>query len=105
MNINTFGEIVVPIFRCRHEQVHIVTQRCNGQASCNCGVGVRSGDTVLFIDRCRKKSLIEKMKCKNKYDCKNLMKVSLMAHDRITPGTRMFSRNSGKEFTVSVADH
>ena len=41
-------------------QVQIVSQRCNEKATCNCGVGVRSGDTVFFVDRCRKKSFINK---------------------------------------------
>jgi len=41
-------------------QVQIISQRCNDKATCNCGVGVRAGDTVFFVDRCRKKSFVEK---------------------------------------------
>ena len=37
----------------------------------------------------------------SKYKCKNLMKVSVYAHHRFTPGTRIFARNNGKEFVVS----
>jgi hypothetical protein len=58
---------------------------------------------VFFIDSCRKKSIVKKFcQGKDKYNCVNLMKVSLFAHTQITPGTRIFSRNNGKEFLVST---
>ena len=87
-------------------QVQIVTQRCNSAASCNCAAGVRSGDTVFFVDSCRKKGFVSK-RCgqqgEGKYNCHNLMKVSLYTHTLITPGTHIYSRNNGKEFIVSSA--
>jgi len=46
--------------------VQIISQRCNEKATCNCGVGVRSGDTVFFVDRCRKNSFVQKH-CKGQY--------------------------------------
>jgi hypothetical protein len=85
-------------------EAHIITQRCNGQATCNCGAGVMSGDTVFFVDRCRKKSFVNKH-CggehgNGRYSCKNLMSVAVYAHTQFTPGTRIFSRNNGKDYYV-----
>jgi len=93
-----YGHTVFPF------EVHIVGQRCNGEATCNCAVAVRSGDTVLFVDRCRKSSLLKKLKCKltgnDKFKCPNVMKVSLWGHRRITPGTKFLKRNNGNEYMV-----
>ena len=83
-------------------QVHIVTQRCNVRASCNCAATIRSGDTVIYIDRCRKKSFMARFCGHDKYRCVNLMKTSLFGHNRITPGTRIYSRINGKEISVSL---
>jgi hypothetical protein len=82
-------------------EVHIATQRCNGRASCTCAVAIKSGDTVLFIDMCRRKSFVNKH-ChgRNKYKCVNLMKISLYAHSFITPGTRFFVQNNGRQYLI-----
>lgn len=49
---------------------------------------------------------MDKLKCnghgQDKYKCKNLMQVTLYANDQIAPGTRLFSRNNGKDFVVST---
>ena len=77
-------------------QVHAFYQRCNTHATCNCGVVIKSGDTVFFVDRCRKKS----GKCKG-HKCRNMMTVSLMYWDRITPGTYIASKYNGQQYEVS----
>jgi hypothetical protein len=81
-------------------EVQIVTQRCNNEATCNCAAGVRSGDTVFFVDSCRKKGFVSKRCGQDKYNCHNLMKVSLYTHTQITPGTHIYSHNNGKEFII-----
>ena len=41
----------------------------------------------------------------DRYSCKNLMKISLFAHSRVSLGSVILSRNNGKEYLVSIINN
>lgn len=70
-------------------KVHTFYRNCNGHASCNCAVAVKSGDDVILIDRCgpdKGKSVP--------------VDLSVFANGDITPGTRIYRFLEGKRYEV-----
>ena len=93
-------------------QVEVIYQRCTANATCNCAVAVKSGDTVLVIDRCSREpqkpthvdeqsEIGQNNSSCDQWGCNNVMKTSVFAWNRITPGTRVFRKSDGKMFDVS----
>ena len=80
----------------------MIGQRCYTQATCNCGAGVKVGDAVFFIDRCRRRN--QHWCGHHRFNCFNLMRVtwSVWAPHGITGGMRVFKRHNGKRFEIML---
>ena len=65
---------------------------CNGKASCNCAVAVRSGDDVIVVDRCG--ATMGKSKKKTP------MKLRMFLNGDLTEGTEVFRQSGGKKYMV-----
>lgn len=74
-------------------QVHVFYRSCNGRASCNCAVAVRSGDDVILIDKCGPKMNANK---------RGSLKISLFINGELTPNTHILSINNGNKFKVNI---
>ena len=71
-------------------QVHAITYKCNGLASCNCGALIKIGNDVIRIDRCPKRRRSRYLP----------MKAYLFKNGELTPGTTFGIR--GRTFVVSL---
>ena len=59
---------------------------------------MKSGDTVLFIDRCRRQS---DDRCNGNPECSSVMRVNLLTGSgTVTPGTIIMRRNDGRRWEV-----
>ncbi|CAH1783178.1 unnamed protein product [Owenia fusiformis] len=78
-------------------EVQVIYQRCTaGQdGTCNCAVAIRSGDSVLVIDRCRRNVT----DWRREYNI-NIMNVTLFIYKDLTPATRFFQRADGFRYEV-----
>ena len=81
-------------------QVNMMYQKCQERAACNCGVAVKSGDTVFVAEKCRRHSVV----CPDNspYCNGEEMRTRIFTHGHVTPPhMRIFSRNAGNGFDVS----
>lgn len=66
---------------------------CNGKASCNCAVAVRSGDDVIVVDRCGPTM--------GKSSKKTPMTLKMFLNGALTEGTEVLRKAGGKKYIVS----
>lgn len=79
-------------------QVQVIFQRCSSNANCNCAVAVKSGDFVFVVDRCRRHG----DSCQGNVSCGGLLRTSSYMWERVTPGTKIFRKNEGRAYEVSL---
>ncbi|XP_029649426.2 uncharacterized protein LOC115223143 [Octopus sinensis] len=84
------GEFVLYRHKRLPYAVHAFYRSCNGRASCNCAIAVRSGDDVILIDRCGSSMKIKK----------TTLTITLFQNGELTPGTKIYRLNGGKKFKV-----
>ncbi|XP_013398006.1 mucin-17 [Lingula anatina] len=95
----------------RHKElpyaVHAFYKKCH-RATCNCGVGVKSGDDVIMIDRCQglktKRTKKSKKSKRSKYSRGTTypVQVNIYKNGELTPGTRIFSTNRGQSYEIHM---
>ncbi|KAK7469526.1 hypothetical protein BaRGS_00036472, partial [Batillaria attramentaria] len=90
---NNFFEGWFVLYRSRTitAEVHTFYRNCNGHASCNCAVAVRSGDDVILIDRCGPESG-ETIP----------LDISVYANGDLTAGTYIYSFLEGRRYKVRL---
>lgn len=74
-------------------QIHSFYQTCNGKASCNCGVAVRSGDDIIVFDSCDPDG--------GKKVKHNPLDIRMYLNGELTPGTRVH-RYGNKKYQVGT---
>lgn len=73
-------------------QVHTFYKNCNGIASCNCAVAVRSGDVVILLNKCQEK------KIRNQY----LLQIQMFrSEEGLIPGTAIYRLAAGNRYEVT----
>ena len=73
-------------------QVHTFYRSCNGKASCNCAVAVKSGDDVILLDKCGPSA----------DSTKQPLSVDIYYNGDITSGTKIFRFLEGKRYEVHL---
>lgn len=100
---NNFLEGFFTLYRHRlfPYEVQVAFQRCvGGGATCTCAVAVRAGDSVFFVDRCRKRAPVDgtwpKDACggrgRSRVTCSDFATAKMFYHEKITPGFRVHTR-------------
>ena len=78
-------------------QVQVIYQTCevgqSSEATCNCGVAVRSGDDVFVAERCRRDDGADQP-----------LRSQLYLNGELTQGTFIFSEYEGQRFHVSILE-
>ena len=76
----------------------MVYQRCSvdqtSDATCNCGVAVRSGDDVFVVERCRRDDGADQP-----------LRAQLYVNGNLTLGTFIYSEYEGQRYHVSIPAH
>ena len=79
-------------------QVNTMYQKCNNVATCNCGVAVKSGDTVFVTERCRRRG----QNCQPGLPFCGGNRLNTVIYSRgIASNMRVFGRDAGTGFDVS----
>ncbi|XP_033756295.1 uncharacterized protein LOC117339040 [Pecten maximus] len=84
------GEFVLYRNKLSNYAVHTFYRSCNGKASCNCAVAVKSGDDVIVFDICGRK----------KTDRVQPLLKKMYLNGDLTPGTYVFQKNSGATYII-----
>ena len=71
-------------------QVRTFLRNCNGKASCNCAVAVKSGDDIIVIDRCGPRKGVKA----------HPIVPRLYLNGELTPGTRIIRQSGGRKYQV-----
>ncbi|GAB1607640.1 hypothetical protein Ahia01_001047900 [Argonauta hians] len=86
------GEFILYRHTTMPYEVRTFYRSCNGFASCNCAVAIRSGNDVILIDRCGPIAR----------SFQTSMTTKLYLNGQLTPGTRIISFQGGQKYEVHL---
>ncbi|XP_041370718.1 uncharacterized protein LOC121384400 [Gigantopelta aegis] len=86
------GEFILYRHKTLPYEVRTFLRNCNGKASCNCAVAVKSGDDIIVIDRCGPQKAAS--------DKRRPIVPRLYLNGELTPGTRVIMQSGGRKYQI-----
>ncbi|XP_074642559.1 uncharacterized protein LOC141899868 isoform X2 [Tubulanus polymorphus] len=99
------GEFVLYKHKTMDFAVHGMYVQCRGggrrnaRATCNCGAAVLSGDDVIVLNKCPRKSS-SRGNAWGRYKKINPMTVTIFRNGKLTPGTRIEKMSGGRKYRI-----